>query len=128
MSWIEWEYYSSLFDNITDAKTFEKIRTKAEAYMNRYTHTRAGSFMAAYDEDSATDFQKMKAESVKMTLCELINNMEVQEASEMGMGLASVSNDGYSESYKITTSEEKEAQLACIIRSGLSGTGLAGAL
>ena len=54
--------------------------------------------------------------------------MNVQEASGMGTGIASVSNDGYSESYKVTTAQEKEAQLTSVIRSGLSGTGLAGAL
>ena len=46
----------------------------------------------------------------------------------MGTGIASVSNDGYSESYKVTTAQEKETQLTSVIRSGLSGTGLAGAL
>ena len=46
----------------------------------------------------------------------------------MGTGITSVSNDGYSESYKVTTAQEKEAQLTSVIRSGLSGTGLAGAL
>ena len=52
----------------------------------------------------------------------------VQETSGMGTGIASVSNDGYSESYKITTAAEKEAQIIALIREGLSGTGLAGAL
>ena len=45
-----------------------------------------------------------------------------------GSNLVSVSNDGYSESYKITTVAEKESQLISIARGGLSGTGLAGAL
>ena len=61
-------------------------------------------------------------------VCELINALYVQETSGMGTGIASVSNDGYSESYKITTAAEKEAQLRSIARQGLSGTGSAGAL
>lgn len=32
----------------------------------------------------------------------------------MGTGIASVSNDGYSESYKITTAAEKDAELLTI--------------
>ncbi|MCX4376732.1 MAG: hypothetical protein OSJ61_11210 [Lachnospiraceae bacterium] len=128
MPYIDWEYYSSLFDNITDEKAFNRTYAKAEVYMDRYTAMRARAFLKAYDEDNATDFQNMTANAVKMTMCEIINNIAVQEASEMGTGIASVSNEGYSESYRITTASEKEAQLLCIIRNGLSGTGLAGAL
>ena len=65
---------------------------------------------------------------IQDTFCQLLSAMAVQETSGMGTGIASVSNDGYSESYKITTATEKEAQLTSVIRSGLSGTGLAGAL
>lgn len=128
MPYVDWEYYSSLFSNIPDEKEFDRACRKAGIYMDRYTAMRARAFMRAYDEDGATDFQRMTADAVKMTMCELMNNMAVQEASEMGTGIASVSNDGYSESYRITTSAEKEAQLLCIVRSGLAGTGLAGAL
>lgn len=46
----------------------------------------------------------------------------------MGTGISSVSNDGYSETYHIKTEAEMEAQMVSLIRSGLSGTGLAGAL
>lgn len=128
MPYTDWEYYSSLFNNIQDETEFNRTCTKAAVYMDRYTAMRARAFMKAYDEDGATDYQRMTANAVKMTMCELVNNIAMQEASEMGTGLASVSNDGYSESYRITTASEKEAQLLCIIRNGLSGTGLAGAL
>ncbi len=46
----------------------------------------------------------------------------------MGTGVKSVTNDGYSETYNITTTAEMEEELRAIVRSGLSGTGLAGAL
>ena len=65
---------------------------------------------------------------MKNTVCELVNAIYIQESSGMGTGITSVSNDGYSESYKVTTEPEKEAQLYSIIRSGLAGTGLAGVL
>lgn len=54
--------------------------------------------------------------------------MSIQDMSGMGSGIASVSNDGYSESYRITTDTELKSQLKSIVITGLSGTGLAGAL
>ena len=128
MPYIDWEYYSSLFNNISDEKEFNRECSKAAVYMDRYIAMRARAFMKAYDDDSATDFQRMTADAIRMTMCELVNNIAAQEASDMGTGLASVSNEGYSESYRITTASEKEAQLVCVIKNGLSGTGLAGAL
>ena len=89
---------------------------------------RAKQFEDAYCEDTATDFQKQVHTQIQNTVCDLVNALYMQETSGMGSGIASVSNDGYSESYKITTAQEKEAQLLAIARSGLSGTGLAGAL
>ena len=128
MSYIDWEYYSSLFDNITNETGFNRACAKASVYMDRCTGMRARAFVKEYDAEHASDFQNMTADAIKMTMCELINNITAQETSGMGTGISSVSNDGYSESYKITTAAEKEAQLSNIVRSGLSGTGLAGAL
>lgn len=128
MPYIDWGFYNSLFDKITDEDSFNRIYKKAELYFDTHTHFRAKTFMKEFDETIASDFEIMKANAIKMTICELINNMFVQEMSEMGIGISSVSNDGYSESYKITTAAEKEIQLMMVIRSGLSGTGLAGAL
>ena len=128
MSYITWEQYGSLYNNITDEKKFNRLSKLAEIKLNTITHMRAKRFEEAYDEDTATDFQQQVQMQIQDTFCQLLNAMTVQEASGMGTGIASVSNDGYSESYKITTSTEKEEQLTSVIRSGLSGTGLAGAL
>ena len=89
---------------------------------------RAKQFEDSYNENKATDFQKQVHMQIQDTFCQLLIAMSVQEASGMGTGITSVSNDGYSESYKVTTAQEKEAQLTSVIRSGLSGTGLAGTL
>ena len=89
---------------------------------------RARKFEDTYDEASATYFQKQVHVQIQNTVCDLINALYMQESTGMGTGVSSVSNDGYSESYKITTVAEKEVQLLSITRSGLSGTGLAGAL
>ncbi|MCH5271581.1 MAG: hypothetical protein J1E83_12665 [Lachnospiraceae bacterium] len=128
MPYIDWEYYSSLFTEITEETDFNRYATRAAAKLDAITHMRAKRFWDAYRKTKATDFQKMVHNQIQLTLCELVNALYVQDSSGMGTGVSSVSNDGYSESYKVTTAAEKEAQLYSIVRSGLSGTGLVGAL
>lgn len=128
MSYITWEQYGSLYNSITDEKEFNRLSKLAEIKLNAITHMRAKRFEEAYDEDTATDFQQQVHVQIQDTFCQLLNTIAAQDASGMGTGIASVSNDGYLESYKVTTAQEKEEQLTSVIRSGLSGTGLAGAL
>ena len=128
MSYIDWEYYSSLSGLVTDEQVFNRLNRRAENMVNVITHRRAKQFEEGYDESTATDFQKQVHEQIKNTVCDLIDSMDAQESAGMGTGISSVSNDGYSESYKITTADEKDAQLRHIALQGLSGTGLAGAL
>lgn len=127
MSYISWEYYSSLYTEVPE-EDFDRLCTKASAKLDVYTHMRARDFEAAFDLETATDFEKLVHSQIQDTVCGLMNALYVQDTSGMGTGVASVSNDGYSESYKITTAAEKETQLLTIARQGLSGTGLAGAL
>lgn len=128
MSYITWEQYRSLYTNIADETEFNRLSKLAEIKLNAITHMRAKRFEGTYSEDTATDFQKQVHLQIQDTFCQLLAAMSVQEASGMGTGITSVSNDGYSESYKVTTAQEKEDQLTSVIRSGLFGTGLAGAL
>lgn len=128
MAYITWEYYSSLCTEIQSSDDFERINKRAETKLNMITHMRARQFEACYREETATKFQKIVHEQIKSTVSELVNAMYQQEISGLGTGISGVSNDGYSESYRITTAAEKEAQLLSIVRAGLSGTGLAGAL
>lgn len=127
MTYITWERYSSLYSEVPEEE-FDRFAVKASAKLDVYTHMRSRNFEAAYKEETATDFEKQKHEQVQNTVCEIINALYVQETSGMGNGISSVSNDGYAESYKIVTAAEKETQLLSIVRAGLSGTGLAGAL
>lgn len=128
MSYITWEQYRSLCNGITEETEFDRLSKLAEIKLNAITHMRAKRFEDVYSEDTATDFQKQVHLQIQDTFCQLLATINVQESSGMGTGITSVSNDGYSESYKITTAQEKESQLTSVIRSGLSGTGLAGAL
>lgn len=127
MSYITWEYYSSLYSEVPE-DDFDRMRAKASAKLDVHTHMRARNFEAAFDGETATGFQKQVHDQIQNTVCELMNILYVQETYGMGTGVTSVSNDGYSETYKITTVAEKEAQVLAVVKSGLSGTGLAGAL
>lgn len=127
MLYITWEYYSSLYNTVTE-EDFDRLNTKACAKLDVYTHMRARNFMAAYNADAVSPFQEQVHTQIQNTVCELISLISVQDAAGMGTGIASVSNDGYSESYKVTTQAEKDAEVIALIQQGLSGTGLAGAL
>lgn len=127
MTYVNREYYGSLYGEVME-DDFNRQLARAEIKIDAVTHGRAAVFMEEYNQDTATAYQKRVYRQVQGTVCDLIHSLLIQESTGMGDGIASVSNDGYSESYKITTAAEKEAQLLCIIKEGLSGTGLAGAL
>ncbi|MCM1192019.1 MAG: hypothetical protein NC123_16750 [Butyrivibrio sp.] len=125
MSYVTWEYYSSLFAKVPRDE-FERLAVQAEKRVNSFTRGRAERFLKSYDAD--TDFHRQIYDAVHFTICEVMNKLYLQETSGVGSGLSSVSNDGYSESYKVATESEKQEELNAVIRSGLSGTGLAGVL
>lgn len=60
-------------------------------------------------------------------ICKVIDKMADNNKSGKGHGVASVSNDGYSENYVIQTEEQLRSELQSSIRAWLSGTGLVGA-
>ncbi|MCM1112874.1 MAG: hypothetical protein NC399_06425 [Muribaculum sp.] len=121
------EYYRKLYGEISEAE-FDRYRIRAAAKIAALTHGRAELFLEQYSGESATPCQRKVCEQIRQTVCELIRCLQTQDRTGMGSGISSVSNDGYSESYKVATAAEKEAQLESIVRRGLSGTGLAGAL
>ncbi len=127
MLYTDWEQYGSLYGGVPEGE-FERLCRRASAKLDVYTHGRAERFETAYDAETATAFQKRVHGQIADTVCELINALYAQEGSGMGSGISSVSNDGYTETYKITTAAEREAQLLSLVREGLSGSGLAGAL
>ena len=127
MTYVSREYYGSLYGEIAE-DDFNRQITRAQIRLDTASHGRVSAFMDGYDQDTATAYQKRVYRQIQSTVCDLIHSMLMLESTGMGDGISSVSNDGYSESYKITTAAEKETQLSCIIREGLSGTGMTGAL
>lgn len=59
-------------------------------------------------------------------ICKVIDKMVTDAESGKGKGIASASNDGYSESYTIQTEEQLRTELHRSIKAWLSGTGLVG--
>lgn len=128
MNCITWEYYSSLYSEIPDEETFNRFMKQAQIKMDTITHMRVSRFIGGHRKTTATDFQKQVYAQIQTTACELANLLYAQDMSGMGTGISSVSNDGYSESYTVTTVAEKEAQQRETVMNGLRGTGLAGVL
>lgn len=127
MLYINREYYNSLYAEMNEAD-FARLEKQAENRLNVYTHNRAKLFMDSFDEENATNFEKMIYEAVKGTLCELVSRMSLAEATAENEGITSISNKGRSESYKVYSVKERKEELDEIMRVGLSGTGLVGAL
>ena len=124
---VKWEYYSSLSDTVSQEE-FGKISKRAEMFIDVFTHNRVKHFVDSYVEEEATDFEKMVANAIQLTSCDLIDKMYALDKAHAATGLAGVSNAGYSESYQKMTESDKKSELQSVVRNGLAGTGLAGAL
>lgn len=114
--YVEYDDYDTLYPMKLTEDEFDSYLPSAEAYIDLITHDRARS---------ATGY---KAERVKRAVCAVIGEMVAQDAckSANGARLQSVSNDGYTETYRTTsvgTAEESHAVRQTAMR-WLSGTGL----
>lgn len=128
MSYITFEYYSSLFTDVTDSAEFTRLETRAEREIDSDTHSRVKAFMSAYSTDTATDFESSVYDAIRITMCDIVNKLKAYDSDVSKSGITSVSNDGYSKSYKAQTQAEKAVEVYGIVSSGLSGTGMCGAL
>lgn len=125
--YIDWEFYNSLFSDVTEAE-FDRIIPRATALLDANTHMKVRAFVNALPSSDLTDFQTVCLSAIKLTCCNLVNLLASQDNTAIGTGITSVSNDGYSESYKVVTQAEKTEEVLHCIRSGLIGTGLGGAI
>lgn len=123
MALLSWERYCSLHSEVNEGE-FEKAEAIAEKEVARVIGPIRWATVL-----SGTD---LAAQLCKEQLLDCIANLidyDATVAKKLGTGVASVSNDGYSESYNT------EAQMASAataekdrnIRAWLSGTGLVGA-
>ena len=117
MSIVNWEYYNSLYNKITE-DDFEKAESLAEKEVK---------LVVGWPRWNALDSEAFYYEQLKDCICNTIDKMAGMQNVASGKGISSVSNDGYSESYVVQTESQAKAELQSCIRAWLSGTGLAGA-
>ena len=115
---VDWEYYNSLYDNISDNIHFTRLEKKAE---KEVCSVIGPIRWAAIAEDT------FGYEQLIDCICNVINKLAESEKSGAGKGIVSASNDGYTESYVIQTESQLRTELQSCIRAWLSGTGLVGA-
>lgn len=116
MLYADWAFYSAHYKQISDQAEFERLAYLASRKLDIYTGLRA---------EKATGY---KANALKDATCNMADYLQTTEQSGQGKGVASVSNDGYSESYQAVTPEQAEVNLKSVAFQWLSGTGLMGAL
>ena len=115
---VDWEYYNSLYANIKDDIEFNRLEAKAEKEVRAVI----GPIRWATITEDTFGYEQLKD-----CICNVINKLAENEKSGAGKGIASASNDGYSESYVIQTESQMRAELQSSIKAWLSGTGLVGA-
>lgn len=116
MALVSWELYSSLYNNVTETE-FSNAEEKAEKEVARVIGPIHWLDVPA---DVSDEFY---GEQLQDCICKVINYQK-DVGSRAGRGVASVSNDGYSESYVLPTQSAATEELDKNIRSWLSGTGL----
>lgn len=114
---VNWEYYNSLYNNI-DEGDFDKLEKLAEKQVKLVIGT---------PRWESIDPNAFYYEQLKDCICKVINKLVEQDKSGIGRGIASVSNDGYSENYIVQTAEQMMVEMRSYIKGWLSGTGLVGA-
>lgn len=114
---VTWEYYSSLFNKIPESD-FDRVEKQAE---------NAVCLVIGLIRWGDITEETYGYEQLKVCICNTMNKLVEYESSGIGRGIASASNDGYSESYVVQTESQARAELNNSIRAWLSGTGLVGA-
>lgn len=118
MAIITWEQYSSLYSKVNEDE-FDKAEELAEREVKlvigpiRWANINAETFGYEVLQDC---------------ICKVIDQMQTDLKRMETLGVSSVSNDGYSETYGSNgTAQTLRDELRQGIRSWLSGTGLVGA-
>jgi len=120
MSLLTWERYSSLHHNIVSKDDFDKAEKQAESEIRNVMGVIHFSNWIA-DNPNLTN--EIYYEQLLDCICNVIN-YNATVGTKAGQGVASVSNDGYSESYVLQTQSQATEELHKNIRLWLSGTGL----
>lgn len=114
---VSWEYYSSLYSKVTE-EDFPKAEALAEKEVIRIVG------LIHWGELNLTNLdEEIYGDQLKDCICKVIDFM-AEAPKAQGKGIASVSNDGYTESYVLQKQSDALEELGKNIRSWLSGTGI----
>lgn len=113
---VSWEYYNSLFSTV-NSEEFAKYEALAEKQVKLVIGPRWNSI----------DPNAFYYDQLRDCICNVIDKIAENERIGAGRGIASVSNDGYTENYVTQTNTQARDEMNSCIRAWLSGTGLAGA-
>ena len=114
---VSWEYYSSLYSKVSEAD-FPKAEALAEKEVIRIVGLIHWGELNLNHLD-----EEIYGDQLKDCICKVIDFM-AEAPKAQGKGIASVSNDGYSESYVLQKQSDALEELGKNIRSWLSGTGI----
>ncbi len=117
---VDWSYYSSLHNTITDETEF----TTAEVLAEQEVRSVIGP--VRWSEITTDTFGY---DVLQDCICNVIDKQTQDARSGKGRGITSASNDGYSESYaaEVQTREALTEEMRGCIKQWLSGSGLVGA-
>lgn len=107
---IDWEYYSSLFPQCVPEKVFDSVERQAEIEYNKVVKP----------------YMEISEERQKQTIFQLCNFLYANQDLLSGKAVTSVNNNGYSESYSLSSPEQVRSAMRELIYEGI-GTRLAGA-
>lgn len=114
---VTWEYYNSLY-NKANQEEFSRLEAQAEKRVQAVV----GQYRWNTVRESAFYYTQLKD-----CICKVIDMLVDLDKGGVGKGIASISNDGYTESYAVRAASEYDSEIrTCIVR-GLSGTGLVSA-
>lgn len=112
---VNWEYYGSLHSKVDTSASFDRYEALAEKECKNVI----GAIRWADINEDTFGYDVLKD-----CICNVIDKMVDDENSGRGRGIASVSNDGYSETYAQTDSADLRNDMSASVRAWLSGTGL----
>jgi hypothetical protein len=114
---VTWEYYNSLYNKATQDE-FVSLEILAEKYVLS---------VIGYPRWNAVRESAFYYDQLRDCVCKVVDKLIDLNRGGAGKGLASVSNDGYSENYVVRTPSEADDEIRRCIARWLSGTGLVGA-
>ena len=111
---VSWEYYSSLYSVVTEDQfeTAEALAEKEVIKVVGFIHWSELNLQHLEDE--------IYGDQLMDCICKVIN-YRAEAPKAQGRGVASVSNDGYSESYVLQTQSQADEELGKNIRAGCPG-------